>query len=144
MKWLSRCTFALVICAGGWVGPGGVSASAEETVTDAIKMIDTDKDGTIDLAEVKAAAAAMFVKLDTGHDGIVGAKDLAGRMVATEQLSQGPNPWMFWKTRVRYTKDQYLVLAETWFVAADADNDATLDAKELQTAPGQQLLKLLQ
>ena len=86
----------------------------------------------------------MFIKLDTGHDGIVGAKDLAGRMVTTEQLSQGPNPWMFWKTRVRFTKDQYLVLTETWFVAADADNDGTLDAKELQTAPGQQLLKLLQ
>ena len=105
-------------------------------------MIDTDKDGTIDLAEVKAAAAAMFIKLDVGHDGIVGAKDLAGRMVTPEQLSQGPNPWMFWKTRMRYTKDQYLVLAET--VAADADNDGTLDAKELQPAPGQQLLKLIQ
>ena len=144
MKWLSRCAVALVVCAGGWAGPGGISVSAEENATDAIKMIDTDKDGTIDLAEVKAAAAAMFIKLDVGHDGIVGAKDLAGRMVSTEQLSQGPNPWMFWKTRVRYTKDQYLVLAETWFVAADADNDGTLDAKELQTAPGQQLLKLLQ
>ena len=70
MKWLSRCTVALVVCAGGWVGPGGVSVSAEENVTDAIKMIDTDKDGTIDLAEVKAAAAAMFINLDTGHDGI--------------------------------------------------------------------------
>ena len=126
------------------MGPGGVSASAEETVTDAIKIIDTDKDGTIDLAEVKAAAAAMFIKLDTGHDGIVGAKDLAGRMVTTEQLSQGPNPWMFWKTRVRYTKDQYLVLAETWFVAADVNDDGTVDAKELETAAGQQLLKLLQ
>ena len=45
---------------------------------------------------------------------------------------------------MRYTKDQYLVLAETWLVAADADNDGTLDAKELQTAPGQQLLKLIQ
>ena len=126
------------------MGPGGVSASAEETVTDAIKMIDTDKDGSIDLAEAKTAAAAVFTKLDTGHDGIVGAKDLAGRMVTLEQLSQGPNPWMFWKTRTRYTKDQYLVLVETWFVAADVNDDGTVDAKELQTAAGQQLLKLLQ
>ncbi len=107
-------------------------------------MIDTDKDGTIDLAEAKTAAAALFVKLDTGHDGIVGAKDLAGRMVTPEQLSQGPNPWMFWRTKTRYTKDQYLVLVETWFVATDANDDGTVDAKELQTAPGQQLLKLLQ
>jgi EF hand len=144
MMWLSRRAVALVVCAGGWAVPGGFSASAQETTTDAIKMIDTDKDGTIDLAEVKAAAAAVFLKIDRGHDGIVGAQDLAGRMVTVEQLSQGPNPWMFWRTRTRYTKDQYLVLAETWFVAVDANNDGTVDAKELQTAAGQQLLKLLQ
>ena len=144
MKWISRCTVALVVCSGAWVGPGGISVSAEENATDAIKMIDTDKDGTIDLAEAKTAAAAVFIKLDVGHDGIVGAKDLAGRMVTLEQLSQGPNPWMFWKTRTRYTKDQYLVLVETWFVAADVNDDGTVDAKELQTAAGQQLLKLLQ
>jgi hypothetical protein len=91
---LSRCAVALVVNAVSWVLPGGISVSAE-TTADAIKMIDTDKDGTIELAEAKAAAAAVFLKLDTGHDGIIGAKDLAGRMVTPEQFSQGPNPWMF-------------------------------------------------
>ena len=97
MKWLSRCAVALVVCAGSWVCRRLFCNGAGE-YCGRVKMIDTDKDGTIDLAEVKAAAAAMFIKLDVGHDGIVGAKDLAGRMVTLEQLSQGPNPWMFWKT----------------------------------------------
>ncbi len=72
MKWLSRCAVALAVCASGWVVPAGFSVSAQENTADAIKMIDTDKDGTIDLSEVKAAAAVMFIKLDVGHDGIRG------------------------------------------------------------------------
>ena len=56
MKWLSRCAVALAVCAGSWVVPAGFSVSAQENTADAIKMIDTDKDGTIDLGEVKAAA----------------------------------------------------------------------------------------
>src|ERR1700682_1510584 len=54
---------------------------------DPIRMFDTDNDGTLDLAEVKKAASAMFAKLDRDlanpdRDGTLDAKELdtsAGR-----------------------------------------------------------------
>src|SRR5262245_50036836 len=44
-----------------------------------IKMFDTDSDGTLDLAEVKKAASALFAKLDHDHDGTLDRRELAGR-----------------------------------------------------------------
>ena len=41
------------------------------------------------------------------------------------------------------TKDEYLSLVEARFNAADPDHDGTLDAKELNSAAGKALLKLL-
>ncbi|HYS84210.1 MAG TPA: calcium-binding protein, partial [Bradyrhizobium sp.] len=34
-----------------------------------VRIFDTDNDGTLDLAEVKKAASALFAKLDRDHDG---------------------------------------------------------------------------
>jgi hypothetical protein len=36
---------------------------------------DPDKDGTLDLAEVKAAATALFTSLDPDKDGTLDARD---------------------------------------------------------------------
>ena len=47
----------------------------------------------------------------------------------------------FWKTKGTLTKDQYLELVETQFKTADPDNNGTLDAKELESKPGQELLE---
>jgi len=41
------------------------------------------------------------------------------------------------------SKDEYLGLAEKLFKEADADGEGTLDAKELRSKAGRQLLKLL-
>jgi hypothetical protein len=51
---------------------------------------------------------------------------------------------MFWKTKGRLTKQEYLDLVEGRFKPATPDDDTTLDAKELETPDGQALLKLLQ
>ena len=40
-------------------------------------------------------------------------------------------------------KDEYLAFVEKSFKAADRDNDGTLDAKELGSARGRALLRLL-
>jgi Ca2+-binding EF-hand superfamily protein len=45
-------------------------------------MFDTDNDGTLDLAEVKKAASALFAKLDRDHDGTLDKRELAGRLSA--------------------------------------------------------------
>src|SRR5262250_2144187 len=34
-----------------------------------VKTVDTDNDGTVDLAEAKSAASKLFDKLDRDHDG---------------------------------------------------------------------------
>ena len=52
-----------------------------------IKLFDTDNDGTLDLAEVKKAASALFAKLDPDHDGTLDARELRGRLSAKELSS---------------------------------------------------------
>jgi len=81
---------------------------------DPVKAFDTDADGTLDLAEVKKAASALFAKLDRDpdHDGTL-------------------------------TLDEYLSVVEQRFKAANPDSDGTLDAKELSTPAGRALLRLL-
>jgi hypothetical protein len=60
------------------------------------------------------------------HDGTLNKEELGGR------ASVGT-----------MTKDDYLSLTETRFKLADPNNDGTLDAKELESEAGQDLLKLL-
>src|SRR6201994_2039142 len=43
--------------------------SSASSAADPIKMLDLDADGTLDLGEVKKAAAELFARLDPDHDG---------------------------------------------------------------------------
>ncbi len=102
-----------------------------------IQMFDTDNDGTLDLAEVKKAASALFAKLDRDHDGTLDKRELAGRLSAKELAAADPDH------DGTLTADEYLAVVEQRFNAANPDNDGTLDAKELNTRAGQALLRLL-
>jgi len=102
-----------------------------------IQMFDTDNDGTLDLAEVKKAAFALFAKLDRDHDGTLDKRELAGRLSAKELAAADPDH------DGTLTADEYLAVVEQRFNAANPDNDGTLDAKELNTRAGQALLRLL-
>ena len=89
-------------------------ASAKEPgANKVISMVDTDSDGTIDLKEAQAVAAARFDKLESDKDGTLDAKELKGRV------------------------------GKAALKAADPDNDGTLDAKELKTPAGKALVSLL-
>src|SRR5258707_9974997 len=57
-----------------------------------IKMFDTDNDGTVDLAEAKKAASALFDKLDRDHDGTLDRRELAGRLKAQKVCPPDPDP----------------------------------------------------
>ena len=59
-------------------------AWAEVSRIDTIRMLDTDNDGTVDLAEAKKAASALFDRLDPDHDGTLDKRELAGRLSAKE------------------------------------------------------------
>src|SRR5215831_3875939 len=100
--------------------------------------LDTDNDGTVDLAEAKKAASAVFDRLDRDKDGTLDRRELRGRLNPKELAGADPDK------DGTLTKDEYLAVVEQRFKAADPDNDGTLDAKELSTRAGRALLRLLQ
>ena len=68
-------------------GPGFARARR----LNAIRMFDTDNDGTVDLAEVKKAASALFARLDRDHDGTLDRRELAGRLSRRELAAADPD-----------------------------------------------------
>ena len=116
---------------------GSLPALARSRRTNPIRMFDTDNDGTLDLAEVKKAASALFARLDRDHDGTLDKHELAGRLSPKEFAAADPDH------DGTLSKDEYLAAVEQRFTAADSDHDGTLDAKEFNTKAGQALLRLL-
>src|SRR3979490_2318484 len=125
-------TFAIATLLGG-----SLPAIAGSRRVNPIRMFDTDKDGTLDLAEVKKAASALFARLDRDHDGTLDKRELAGRLSAGELAAADPDH------DGTLTVDEYLAVVEQRFNAANPDKDRTLDAKELNNPAGQALLRLL-
>ncbi len=66
-------------------------ALAAARTADPVKTFDTDNDGTLDLMEVKKAAAAEFAKLDRDHEGTLDARELRGRLSAKEVKAADPD-----------------------------------------------------
>ncbi len=98
---------------------------------------DADNDGTVDLAEAKAAAGDAFDKLDVDHDGTLDAKELKGRISKKAWAAVDPD-----KDKTA-SKDEYLAYVEIVFKQADADGDGTLDKQELRSKSGRALTRLL-
>jgi Ca2+-binding EF-hand superfamily protein len=99
----------------------------------AMRLLDTDNDGAVDLDEAKKAASTLFDKLDRDHDGTLDRRELRGRLSAAEFAAADPDK------DGTLSKDEYLKV-----VAADRDNDGTLDEKELRSRAGRALLPQLQ
>jgi Ca2+-binding EF-hand superfamily protein len=122
---------------------GAANAFADVGAENTMKLIDTNGDGVINLTEAKFAAAAVIVKIDKDHNGVLNNDELAGRVVVVDKFSPAGG-FMFWKTQGTLTKQEYLDMVEGRFKPATPDDDGTLDVKELVTEDGQALLKLLQ
>lgn len=119
---------------------GAVSAPPEafaKAKPPSVEGIDTDKDGTIDMNEAKAAAAAEFDKLDKDHEGTLDKKEL-GRRVSKKDW-----PTADADKEGTIDKNEYMALVEARFKTADADNEGTVSAQELGTPAGKSLYKLL-
>ena len=140
---LLRFAMVVLFAAGAWIVLESSSVSAQTSGTDALRMFDKDSDGTIDLGEAKAAAVALFDQLDRDHDGTLTQEELGDRVTVVRAIMPSPNPFKLFVVEGKITKDDYLALTETQFKLADPDNDGKLDAKELESEPGQALLKLL-
>jgi Ca2+-binding EF-hand superfamily protein len=132
---LSRRT--VLLTAIGAMSAGSLPALAKSRRTDPIRMFDMDNDGTVDLAEAKKAASALFDRLDPDRDGTLDKRELAGRLSAKELAAADPDH------DGTLTKDEYLAVVEQRFNAANPDKDGTLDAREMSSAAGKALLRLL-
>jgi hypothetical protein len=129
---LSRRT--MLVSLAGLLAFGGSPVTAGSGLPSGL---DTDADGSVDLAEAKRAAEALFDKLDHDRDGTLDAKELRRR------LSKGDLTAADLDKDGTLSKDEYLALVEKRFQAADVDHDGTLTAKELRSTSGRALLKLL-
>jgi Ca2+-binding EF-hand superfamily protein len=133
---ITRRTVLHTLAAVTLIG-GSFPVFARSRDTSALKMLDTDNDGTVDLDEAKKAASALFDKLDRDHDGTLDKRELAGRLSAKEFAAADPDH------DGTLSKDEYIAVVEQRFKAANPDNDDTLDAKELSSKAGRGLLRLL-
>jgi len=127
---------SILLLSGSFLA-GRSSSALAAGGSDPIKMFDLDADGTLDLGEVKKAAADLFARLDPDHDGTLDKRELAGRLNARELAAADPDH------DGTLTLDEYLAVVEKRFNAANRDADGTLDAKELRTPAGRALLRLL-
>jgi hypothetical protein len=115
-----------------------LSVAASDTTTQKLKAWDTDNDGTLDLAEAKAAAAAKFASLDPDSDGTLDAKEAAAAHISAASFAKADTD-----KDGTIDKAEYLQLVTKRFNAADTDNDGTLTAAELNTKAGAALMALL-
>jgi Ca2+-binding EF-hand superfamily protein len=138
MKWhYARVGWILGVFVILATAPIGLHAYAAETPADALRALDTDHDGTVDLDEAKTAASALFDKLDLDHDGTLDRRELKGRLTSKQFAGADADH------DGTLDKNEYLAVVEKSFNAANRDNDGTLDVKELRARPGQVLLRLL-
>lgn len=119
-------SLALSIAAVAPVSAAGISAA-----------LDPDKDGTIDMVETMKAASAVFDRLDRDHDGSLDARELRGRLSASEFAAAN------WDKDGTLDKLEYFAVVAARFAAANPDHDLTIDAKELASPAGRALLRLL-
>ena len=99
--------------------------------------LDPDQAGTVYLADAQAGGAKLFTPLDPDKDGMLDAKELAGRLDAAGLKSADPD------NDGTLDAKEYAAVIEQKFNAANPDADGTVDAKELGSESGQALLKLI-
>jgi Ca2+-binding EF-hand superfamily protein len=117
---------------------GAFVPSAWSAPKSALAMLDRDNDGTVDLAEAKAAGAAAFDRLEKDHDGTLDRSELHDRLNAKDIAAADPDK------DGTLDKAEYLALVEQRFKAADPDKDGTVDASELGAPAGQKLVGLVE
>jgi hypothetical protein len=118
-----------VLLVAGLFSPGARAAS--------FQAMDTDKDGTLDLAEVKQAASQKFDQLDRNRTGTLSRAQL-GRVRLSRKEFAAVDP----DKDGTLTKDEYLAVVEQRFNAADVDHDSTLTLKEFNSRAGLPLRRL--
>ena len=107
MKLANPKALALASLAAACLSPAMmVTGATPALAASALSALDTDKDGTVDLEEAKAAAGAEFDKLDVDHDGTLDRKELKGRISNKDWAAADPD------NDKTVSKDEYLNFVE--------------------------------
>src|SRR3984957_988606 len=80
---ISRRTLVFSFTVGTLLA-AALPVSAKSHAISLIRMLDTDNDGTVDLAETRKAASTLFDKLEHDKDGTLDKRELVGRLSAKE------------------------------------------------------------
>ena len=142
---VASCGFAAAPPARAQPGPAAVAQAdprpltrrPEEMQADPLRAYDIDKDGTLDLAEVKSAAAARFDELNPDADDSLDEREAAPVLQGQEFRQADANG------DGKISRAEYLAYVERAFLLANPDKDGTLDRAELESPAGRALLRLL-
>lgn len=126
-----------VVCGGALVSFAYVPP-AHAGAASLIKALDSDNDGTLDLAEVKKAATAKFEKANPDKDGTLDAKEAKAVGINAKAL-KAADP----DNDGTLDLNEFLSVVEARFKAADPDNDGTVSSAELKTKAGKALAATL-
>jgi Ca2+-binding EF-hand superfamily protein len=114
----------------------GLLASTAQAAS--FQAIDNDKDGTIDLSEVKAVASRRFDQLDRKRTGTLTRAQL-GRLRVNRNEFAAADP----DNDGTLSKDEYLALVEKRFNALDSDHKGTLTLQQFNSRKALPLRRLL-
>jgi hypothetical protein len=128
---------ALGLIAGSAFIGGTLVAAPAQSERAAIKALDTDNDGTLDVDEVSKGAEAVFDRLQKDQDETLDRKELGSRLGAKEFAAADPDK------DGTLTKEEYVALVRKLFKQADVGGDGKLEAKELRSKAGRALLRLV-
>lgn len=109
----------------------------EEARADPMQAFDINKNGKLELAEIKSAAAARFDELNPDQDDALDVRE-AGPVLRAKAFGQADT-----NRDGTVNKAEYLAYVERMFNLANPDKDGSLSRAELGTKAGRALLALL-
>ena len=109
----------------------------EEAQADPMRAFDVNKNGKLELAEIKSAAAARFDELNPDGDDSLDEREAAPVLPGEAFRAADTDK------NGTVSKAEYLAYVEQVFNVANPDRDGSLDRAELDGKNGQALMKLL-
>lgn len=131
---MAKVAQALSIAATALFLTGGIALADSSA---AMKALDPDDDGTIDLPEAEAGAKKVWQAINNDGDNTLEADELQGMLDAEGLDKADPDD------DDSLDEAEYMALVKEKFEAANPDDDGTIDQKELDSPAGQELLKLI-
>jgi Ca2+-binding EF-hand superfamily protein len=102
--------------------PNPANTGSQSRAQTAFDRIDTNRDGFIDLAEMKASRAALFDRLDTNKDGQLTAEEMrAGRPARGQRAANAQRT---------ISREAFIARAEQSLTRRDTDKDGKLSFAE--------------